>query len=94
MPISGGSGNSIDDPIKIEPTGLMTDFVGTEYAIIKYLSIIRGLITKPNEQGLLFHGEKVIDKITCMTLQKMNEEMVSSSETYFFDITDVYGLNL
>lgn len=67
LPISGGQGNSIDNPVVIEKTG-MNDYVGTEYAILKYLGIGRGLEWKKLQQEYLIHNNRHIDKIKIETI--------------------------
>lgn len=43
LSIKGGTGNSIDDPVIIELVKPITDYVGAEYAYLKYIGIGRGI---------------------------------------------------
>jgi hypothetical protein len=55
LPIKGGTGNSIDDPVLIEWASPINDYVGTEYAFLKYIGIGRGIEWKKIKQQLTTH---------------------------------------
>lgn len=90
LPISGGSGNAITNPIVVhrqEPN----DYVGVEYAILKFLGIGRGISWQMLTQELTHHNDRVIDKIRVETVRLTAEEEVRTVEAYYFDITECYG---
>ncbi|MGF7214744.1 hypothetical protein GGR92_000884 [Spirosoma lacussanchae] len=87
FPIYGGNGNSIDNPIVIERT-LINDYVGTEYAILKYLGIGRGIEWKTIGQQLLGHNDKLIDKIKIETKEITPTQIITQVENYYFDISE------
>jgi hypothetical protein len=87
LPISGGSGNSIDNPIVMHREGV-NDYVSTEYFILKCLGIGRGIEWKTIRQELLEHEGKSIDKIKIETKQLTETEVITTIENYYFDITE------
>lgn len=58
LPIKGGTGNSIKNPIIIEKTE-MNDYVGTEYAVLKYLGLGRRIEWRNLSQELLVNNTSV-----------------------------------
>jgi hypothetical protein len=92
LPIKGGQGNSIDDPVIIERVSPINDYVGTEYAFLKYIGIGRGIEWKTIEQQLLTHNGREIDKIKIETKQITETEIITQIENYYFDITECFGL--
>lgn len=66
LPIKGGTGTSIDDPLIIEYTE-GNDYIRAEYDFLKFIGLGRGIEWKASEQKLLFHNEKIIDKIKIET---------------------------
>lgn len=84
LPISGGSGKSIDDPITIELTK-ENDIVGNEYEILNWLSILNGFTWQVIEQRLNFPDDKKIDQLKIeITQNNTGQKMIRD---YFFDIT-------
>ena len=84
LPIGGGSGKSIDDPIIIELTK-ENDYVGTEYRIIQLLGILNGFTWQVIEQRLNFPDDKKIDQLKIeITQNNTGQKMIKE---YFFDIT-------
>jgi hypothetical protein len=92
LPISGGFGNSIDNPIIIHKEGI-NDYVGTEYFILKCLGKGRRIEWKILEQALLTHNNKKIDKIKIETKQTTELETITQIENYYFDITKCFEQN-
>lgn len=90
LPISGGFGNSIDNPIIIHKVG-MNDYVGTEYFILKCLGTGRRIEWKKLKQELITHNNKKIDKIKIETRQVTESEIITQIENYYFDITECFG---
>lgn len=87
LPISSGLGNSIDNPIILEKTG-MNDYVGTEYAVLKYLGMGRRIKWKTLGQEYLIHHNRHIDKIKIETVQTTEDEIITQIENYYFDFTE------
>lgn len=87
FPISGGMGNSIENPIVLEKAG-MNDYVGTEYAILKYLGIGRGVEWKKLRQEYFIQNDRHIDIIKIETIQTSEEEIITQIENYYFDFTE------
>jgi hypothetical protein len=90
--IKGGPGNSIDDPVIIERISPIIDYVGTEYAYIKYIGIGRGIQWKKIGQEFLIHKGRKIDKIKIETKKVTKTEIITQIENYYFDITECFGL--
>lgn len=90
LPISGGLGNSIDNPIVIHRTEL-NDYVDTEYFILKCLGIGRRIKWKMINQALLSHNNKDIDRIKIETIEITETEIITSIENYYFDISECIG---
>lgn len=91
LPISGGFGNSIDNPIIIHRTEI-NDYVGTEHLILKCLGKGRRIEWKILGQELLNDNSKQIDKIKIETKETTEFELITQIENYYFDITDCFGI--
>lgn len=81
LPIIGGSGQSIDDPILIDPE--YKDWSTVEYSFIKYANTAQNRNYKVVLTTLLEHNGKQIDQIRI--------EIEGNSENYYnyyFDVTD------
>jgi hypothetical protein len=90
LPISGGTGNSIDNPIIIHRVGI-NDYTGTEHFILDCLGKGRRIKWRILGQELLFHENKKIDKIKIQTQQVAGTEIITQVENYYFDITECFG---
>jgi hypothetical protein len=89
FPISGGTGNSIDNPIiihKVEPN----DFVSLEYGILRCLGEGRGIEWKFHKQELLSHNDNRFDKISIEIKELTETEVITTVENYYFDITECF----
>lgn len=91
LPISGGIGNSIDNAVIIEYVGPMNDYTETEYAVLKYIGLGRGIEWKVTKQELHFHEGKKIDKIIIETTEQKGNQLSSTLENHYFDITACFG---
>ncbi len=87
LPISGGFGNSIDNPIIIHRKGI-NDYVGTENTVLKFVGAGRGVKWESIGQELLTHNGRKIDKIKIKTEEITKDEIISQVENYYFDITN------
>lgn len=90
LPISGGYGNSIENPIIIHKAEI-NDYVGTEHFILNCLGKGRQIEWKFLKQELLNHNNKNIDKIKIETKEKTELEIITQIENYYFDISDCFG---
>lgn len=90
LPVKGGSGISIEDPLEIELTEI-NDYIGAEYAFLKYLGLGRGIEWRVIEQALLYHNDKKIDKIVIETKEFTEDEIITQTENYYFDITECFN---
>ena len=91
FPITGGQGNSIDNPIVFERTDSNYYYVGYEYSILKCLGIGRRITWKVISQELLKHNGKDIDKVKIETTQTMPTQIITQIENYYFDVTQCVG---
>lgn len=90
LPISGGTGNSIDNPIIIHKKGI-NDYVGTEHVILRCLGVGRNVEWKMIGQRLLSYNDRRIDQIKIETKQETANEIITQVENYYFDITECFG---
>jgi hypothetical protein len=93
LPISGGLGNSIDNPIIIHREGL-NDYVGTEYTVLKFVGQSRGVKWEKTGQELISYNGRRIDQIKIKTEVTTDEEIITQEENYYFDITDCFNTKL
>jgi len=84
LPISGGSGKSIDDPFILELTE-KNDIVGIEYEILKWLGFLHGFKWEVIGQRLNFPDDKKIDQLKIEIIQNNTGQKIIRE--YFFDIT-------
>ena len=87
LPISGGYGQSIEDPIIIQRSGI-NDYVGTENYILKCLGIGRGIDWNLIGQTLLKHNERYIDQMKIEARKLTDLEIITTIENYYFDVTE------
>ena len=88
--ISGGFGNSIDNPIIIQRTAI-NNYVGTEYLILNCLGERRGIDWEMIQQELLFHDDRILDRIEIETKETATAEILTQIEEFYFDITECFG---
>lgn len=87
LPISCGTGNSLANPIVLEKTEI-NDYVNTEYVILKYIGLLRGIEWKLIQQENFEIEGHVMDKIKIETKFRTETEIVTQIENYYFDITE------
>lgn len=90
LSISGGMGNSIDNPVIIHSDGVLNDYVQTEYAVMDYMAIGREMEWKLIKQEFISHGNKKIDRLTVEVKGIGNNIMPIQHEFMYFDITEVF----
>jgi len=90
LPISGGTGNSIEQPIIIDIDG-RRDYTSIEYSVLNCIGIGRRIKWKILMQELIGHQGKMIDKIKIETTELTETEIITQIENYYFDITACFG---
>jgi hypothetical protein len=99
LPISGGNGNSIDNPVVVHYQH-PNDYVGVEYAVFNGLYTGRrfGLLGKGSsfewkfiKQTLIHHNGRKIDQMKFETKETSATEIITQVENYYFDITECFG---
>ena len=93
LPIKGGAGNLIDNPVIIERTRL-NDYVAVEHMVLKYLGLGRNIDWKIISQELIQNNDREIDKIKIETISTTEEEIITQIENYYFDITECVNVPL
>ena len=90
FPISGGTGNSHDNPIVIHKQ-VPNDYVSVEYGILRCLGIGRRIEWKVIQQSLIEHDGRKFDQLKIETKETTESEVVTQIENYYFDITECFG---
>ena len=91
LPISGGIGNSIENAIVIEKTDV--PFHTAVWVSYTYLDCIfngRNVTYERIGQALLGRNGKKIDKISCITKELTETQIITQTENYYFDITQFW----
>lgn len=89
FPISGGFGNSRDNPIIIHRV-IPNDYTSVEYGVLKCLGIGRRIEWKLVGQTLMSHAGRRIDQIKIETIETTEEEIITQIENFYFDITECF----
>ena len=89
LPIKGGTGISLEDPIVIENSEEYS-CVNVEYELLDYFGKVRGIEWRLLEQKLISHGKKRIDIMKIETKQFTEEGVIIKIEDYYFDISDCF----
>jgi hypothetical protein len=87
FPISGGIGNSRDNPIVIHKEH-PNDYTSVEYGILRCIGVGRGVEWELVQQALLFHNGRKLDQIKIKTKENTDEQIISQIENYYFDVTE------
>ncbi|MGO9021221.1 MAG: hypothetical protein ACLQVJ_23020 [Syntrophobacteraceae bacterium] len=90
LPISGGRGNSLDNPVVLE-FKVPNDYVSIEHAYQKYLGLGRRIEWRVIKQELIERRERYYDKIKIETVQTDGDRIIRQIENFYFDITDCFG---
>lgn len=91
FPISGGTGNSRDNPIVIDRTE-RNDYVSVEYGVIKCIAAGRQVEWKIVQQSLIHHNDRMLDQMKVQMTETTPDELRHSIENYYFDITNCVSL--
>ena len=87
FPISGGTGNSRDNPVVIlreEPN----DYTSCEYGVLKCIARGRGVEWKLVQQAVMHHNGRTLDQMKVKMTTHSPDGMHHTIENYYFDITD------
>ena len=87
LPISGGIGDSVDNPIVVLETEEF-DYIETEYTYLENWCILQEKDYKFIKQALIEKGDKRIDRMTIET-----DEEKGTLEDFYFDITEGFYKN-
>lgn len=87
FPISGGIGNSKDNPILIHRKQI-NDYTSVEYGVLKCLGIGRGIEWKVIQQSVIHYGGRTLDQLKIQTKTITDDEIITQVENYYFDITE------
>ncbi len=90
LPISGGTGNSIDNAIIISKTAGI-HYVGLENTILSCLGKGRKIEWRRESQQLLEIEGRKIDKIKIKTIWLSDDKVIQQIENYYFDITECFS---
>ncbi|MGA3086329.1 MAG: hypothetical protein ABSE95_16290 [Thermodesulfobacteriota bacterium] len=87
LPIAGGFGNSIDEPVFIESkTGGNYRQVEGDY--LNYICMCRHMKWELVQHDLISVGERRIEKVKIKTQDTTSKKIITKVEDYYFDITD------
>lgn len=94
LPIKGGNGNSIDNPVIIEYV-IPNDYVAVEYDYLNFLCRGRRLPEwKVIKQSLFLNNERKIDQLKFQYPEWENGRKFIVTENYYFDVTECFGKGL
>jgi hypothetical protein len=78
----------MDHPVVIERTNGNNDYASTEYCILKCLAEGRKIKWKTIGQERLTHKNRKIDRIRIEAALTTPIDIITTTENYYFDITD------
>lgn len=88
LPIKGGPGNSVDNPVLIEKQEGLNNYVGVEHEYLRLIGLGRKIEWKKIGQELLQHNGRMIDKMKIETKETTPTEIITQIENYYFDISE------
>jgi hypothetical protein len=90
LPIAGGFGKFIDEPVFIESqAGGNYRQVETDY--LNYICMCRHMNWELVQYDLISVGERRIEKVKIKTQETTSKKIITKAEDYYFDITDCMG---
>ena len=89
-PISGGLGNSRDNPIIVH-RAIPNDYVGIEHGVLQCIAKGRGVMIQFKQQALITHNERSIDQIKVQMSRNLGDQTEHTIENWYFDVTDCLG---
>ncbi len=90
FPISGGTGNSRDNPIIIH-RAIPNNYVGVEHGVLQCIARGRGVNIQFKQQALISHNGRSIDQIKVELSKNLGVQSEYTIENYYFDVTDCLG---
>jgi hypothetical protein len=91
FPISGGFGNSRDQPIIIH-RAVPNDYTSVEYGVLRCLGVGRRIKWNLKQQATIAHEGRTLDQMKIETVQITEDEVITQIENYYFDITECVSL--
>ena len=89
-PISGGLGNSRDNPIIIHRV-TPNDYVGVEHGVLKCIATGRRVAIQFKGQALIMHNGRAIDQIKVQMSKDLGDQTEHIIENWYFDVTNCMG---
>jgi len=93
FPISGGIGNSKENPIIIYYK-FPNDYTNVEYGVLRCIATGRRMKWKLIKQSLINHNGRKLDQLKIETKWVEKDQLIKQIENYYFDITDCFDKNL
>lgn len=88
LPIRGGSGREIEDPIVLELTD-ENNIIGIKYAVLIIIGVINDFDWKPIGQTLHLLDNKKVDQID-IQISDENDSESFRIEEFYFEITECF----
>lgn len=92
LPIKGGTGGSIENPVILAKEWAHMDYVNIEHVYLKCIGIGRGIKWRTISQEVMIHNGRTVDKIRIETEETTETEIITQTEAYYFDITECMDL--
>ncbi len=89
LPIQGGTGDSIEDPLVIMRSEIY-NCVDVEYMLVDFFSNLIGIKLEVVGQKLIIHKGRRMDILKIETKQLVGEEIITEIKNYYFDISDCF----
>ena len=90
LPIKNGLGSSFETAVEIEPHAAYDKKVSIQMEYLKYMGMLRNIEWKSISQTLTKHEERTYDVIMIETTGKSGKVHITTLETHYFDINDVF----
>ncbi len=90
FPISGGLGNSRDNPIIVHRAN-PNDYVGVEHGVLHCIARGRRVKIQFKQQALIIHNNRSIDQIKVQMSEEFGDHIEHTIENWYFDITECMG---
>ena len=87
LPIAGGNGNSVNNPVIIE-SQVGEDYHRVEHDYVKYICIGRRVKWEFLQCDSLDLDDRKIERVKIRTQSASAQEGIAQTENYYFDITD------
>ncbi len=87
LPILGGSGNSVNDPVILE-SHVGSDYRQVESDYLKYVCMGRKVNWTLLQRESIDSSDRRVEKVKIKTQETTPREVITQIENYYFDITD------